>query len=128
MFNPTGQLGSVNLQSGEAGFALEPAAPTLGQQIKDGFIKFLESVKQIWLKYLPDIQQAVYKAGMFFRAPAGFALAGGLAGMTLAIIAEVVSDNKYVAIALRIAAIVSFVGMGIAIGIGISQGFLVPIV
>lgn len=113
----------------KAGEAIKDAALWAGRMIKTGFTKFAEAITKLWNISSPILKEVAIKTLTFLRSAPGFAMLGGLLGTALGVTAETLSeDKKYLAVILRIAAAVAFVGMGIAIGVGIVTGFNAPLV
>ena len=111
----------------KVGETIKNAALWAGRMIKTGFVKLAEAIKTLWNNALPFLKDAAVKVATFLKTAPGLALLGGLLGTVLGVTAETVNDKKHVAIALRIAAAAAFVGTGIAIGVGITNGFSTPL-
>lgn len=112
----------------KAAEAIKNAAVWAGRMIKTGFDKLVDVVKLCWDKAVPFVKDLFSRLGQFLRTAPGIALVGGVAGTVLGVAAESIENNRWTAIALRVGAAACFVGTGVAIGVGLSTGFNVPVI
>lgn len=119
--------GSFSEGLANAGEAIKEGAIWFGRAIEEGCIWLADAIKSAWEIASPHLKDAAMKTLEFCKTPAGFSVMGGVVGIVLGVSAEAV-EHKSIAIALRIAAAAGFVGAGIAIGVGITNGFLIPVV
>jgi hypothetical protein len=73
----------------------------------------------------PATQTFAQKTWTFLRTPAGFITTGGALALGLAYLSTKVNSDEQPILkaALQVAAVASFVGVGVVIGLGIANGF-----
>lgn len=106
--------------SAVAGFASRSAS-AIGDFVKNTVVPFFKN----------DVGPALKTAGQhtvaFLRSPAGLAVVTGATGLGLGIGAEF-AKNKALAVGLRVGAVASIAASGVAVGLGISNGFTTQII
>ncbi len=111
----------------KAGETIKNAAIWTGRQIAAGFSKLGELIKSAWNAAFPFIKTAATKTLDFLRTAPGMGIIGITAGAVLTYTACELKNNKMVATAFHICAITCFVGAGVAIGLGVANGFTTPL-
>lgn len=100
----------------------------LGRQISVGFTKFADVMKSAWNAAYPFIKDLAVRTADFLRTAPGIGLILGATSLVLAYTAQSMNDQKYVAAALQVTAILTAVGAGAVLGYGYATGLSTPLI